>query len=74
MEYDEILEKVREDVSFESLSLLGEAAHRAQKESGAPRTYAAMWRQYKRRVLLAMSSQAFAQLVSSVFPSTLPAS
>ncbi|KIY70972.1 general substrate transporter [Cylindrobasidium torrendii FP15055 ss-10] len=30
--------------------------------SGEPRTYLAMWRKYKRRVLLAMSSQAFAQL------------
>ncbi|KAH8835272.1 hypothetical protein DL96DRAFT_1666119 [Flagelloscypha sp. PMI_526] len=34
------------------------------KASGAARSYYQMWRQYKRRVLLAMSSQAFAQLVS----------
>ncbi|KIY51546.1 general substrate transporter [Fistulina hepatica ATCC 64428] len=33
-----------------------------ERESGEGRTYAAMWRRYKRRVLLAMSSQAFAQL------------
>ena len=34
-----------------------------QRESGEGRTYEAMWRRYKRRILLAMSSQAFAQLV-----------
>ena len=34
-----------------------------QRESGEARTYGAMWRRYKRRILLAMSSQAFAQLV-----------
>ncbi|KAI1793853.1 general substrate transporter [Ganoderma leucocontextum] len=34
-----------------------------ERESGEGRTYANMWRRYKRRVLLAMSSQAFAQLV-----------
>lgn len=39
----------------------------SQKASGAPRTYLAMWKQYKRRVLLAMSSQAFAQLVCQAF-------
>ncbi|KAI0931890.1 hypothetical protein AcW2_000667 [Taiwanofungus camphoratus] len=33
-----------------------------ERESGEGRTYAMMWRKYKRRVLLAMSSQAFAQL------------
>lgn len=36
----------------------------AERESGEARSYAVMWRRYKRRVLLAMSSQAFAQLVS----------
>lgn len=35
-----------------------------QRELGEGRSYAVMWRKYKRRVLLAMSSQAFAQLVS----------
>jgi len=34
----------------------------AERESGEGRTYAVMWKRYKRRVLLAMSSQAFAQL------------
>ncbi|KAF8269317.1 general substrate transporter [Lactarius quietus] len=34
----------------------------AERESGEGRTYAAMWRKYQRRILLAMSSQAFAQL------------
>lgn len=37
---------------------------KGQRNSGEARTYAMMWRKYKRRVLLAMSSQAFAQLVS----------
>ncbi|PBK77440.1 general substrate transporter [Armillaria solidipes] len=34
-----------------------------ERASGEARSYAVMWRRYKRRVLLAMSSQAFAQLV-----------
>ncbi|KAI0756710.1 general substrate transporter [Daedaleopsis nitida] len=33
-----------------------------ERESDEGRTYASMWKRYKRRVLLAMSSQAFAQL------------
>ncbi|KAJ3568361.1 hypothetical protein NP233_g5761 [Leucocoprinus birnbaumii] len=33
-----------------------------ERESGGDRTYAMMWKRYKQRVLLAMSSQAFAQL------------
>ncbi|EKM79711.1 hypothetical protein AGABI1DRAFT_121016 [Agaricus bisporus var. burnettii JB137-S8] len=33
-----------------------------ERESGVERTYRMMWRKYKQRVLLAMSSQAFAQL------------
>ncbi|RXW15327.1 hypothetical protein EST38_g10527 [Candolleomyces aberdarensis] len=33
-----------------------------ERESGGDRTYAGMWKRYKRRVLLAMSSLAFAQL------------
>jgi hypothetical protein len=36
----------------------------SQRELGEGRSYAVMWKKYKRRVLLAMSSQAFAQLVS----------
>jgi hypothetical protein len=36
-----------------------------QRSSGEARSYAVMWRKYKRRVLLAMSSQAFAQLVGT---------
>jgi len=35
---------------------------REDRESGEARSYTTMWRKYKRRVLLAMSSQAFAQL------------
>jgi MFS family permease len=34
----------------------------SERESGEARTYEAMWRRYQRRILLAMSSQAFAQL------------
>ncbi|KAN0100527.1 General substrate transporter [Tylopilus felleus] len=34
----------------------------SERELGEGRGYATMWRKYKRRVLLAMSSQAFAQL------------
>ena len=37
-----------------------------KRESGEGRTYANMWKRYKKRVLLAMSSQAFAQLVSVI--------
>ena len=37
-----------------------------QRELGEGRSYATMWRKYKRRVLLAMSSQAFAQLVRTL--------
>ncbi|KAI0274743.1 general substrate transporter [Gloeopeniophorella convolvens] len=33
-----------------------------ERENGEDRTYEAMWKRYKRRILLAMSSQAFAQL------------
>ncbi|KAJ7456735.1 hypothetical protein B0H11DRAFT_2243903 [Mycena galericulata] len=33
-----------------------------ERNSGKGRSYAMMWRRYKRRILLAMSSQAFAQL------------
>jgi len=33
-----------------------------ERESGEGRSYQTMWKKYKRRVLLAMSSQAFAQL------------
>ena len=64
-EFREIKEKVISEVSLlvvpiepqlNPLSLI-------QRELGEGRSYATMWRKYKRRVLLAMSSQAFAQLV-----------
>ncbi|KAJ7075823.1 general substrate transporter [Mycena belliarum] len=42
----------------------------AERNSGDGRSYAMMWRRYKRRILLAMSSQAFAQLVSGLPPSS----
>ena len=38
-----------------------------QRESGEGRTYEVMWKKYQRRILLAMSSQAFAQLVRTRF-------
>lgn len=38
-----------------------------QRESGEGRSYRQMWKKYKRRVLLAMSSLAFAQLASNIF-------
>ncbi|KAH0838220.1 general substrate transporter [Lanmaoa asiatica] len=44
----------------------------SERELGEGRAYSTMWRKYKRRVLLAMSSQAFAQLVRRSFqPSTM---
>ncbi|KAI6008279.1 general substrate transporter [Pisolithus orientalis] len=45
-EFQEIKDKVMEEVN----------------QRGESRSYATMWKRYKRRVLLAMSSQAFAQL------------
>ena len=42
----------------------------AQRRTGEARSYAVMWRKYKRRVLLAMSSQAFAQLVCACHASS----
>ncbi|KAL0565185.1 hypothetical protein V5O48_016847 [Marasmius crinis-equi] len=39
-----------------------EIKDKVMEERGQPRSYAVMWQKYKRRVLLAMSSQAFAQL------------
>ncbi|KAG5647625.1 hypothetical protein DXG03_008978 [Asterophora parasitica] len=38
---------------------------REERDSGEGRSYRVMWKKYKRRVLLAMSSQAFAQLRES---------
>ena len=40
-----------------------------KRELGEGRSYKVMWNKYSRRVLLAMSSQAFAQLVSKCPPS-----
>ncbi|KIO08375.1 hypothetical protein M404DRAFT_22951 [Pisolithus tinctorius Marx 270] len=39
-----------------------EIKDKVMEERGESRSYATMWKRYKRRVLLAMSSQAFAQL------------
>ena len=61
-EFNEIKQRVIADVRI----FFNEATARTkclQRESGEDRTYGAMWRRYQRRILLAMSSQAFAQLV-----------
>ena len=64
-EFEEIKERVMFDVG-NLLSACGVrfADDRVKRESGEGRSYTVMWKRYKRRVLLAMSSQAFAQLVS----------
>ena len=63
-EYTEIKERVMFEVGKLFLKCTLVLLTRPQRESGEGRTYAVMWKRYKRRVLLAMSSQAFAQLVS----------
>ena len=67
-EFREIKERVIAEVLFFS-GLVRTVSHTEfpQRESGEARTYTAMWRRYKRRILLAMSSQAFAQLVCNFF-------
>ena len=69
-EFQEIKGKVREDVSMTTFSLTFSVLNSAKRESGEDRSYRMMWRKYKRRVLLAMSSQAFAQLVRLFFHTT----
>lgn len=64
-EFQEIKDRVIYEVRYVS-GHSADCAHATQRESGEGRTYAVMWKRYKKRVLLAMSSQAFAQLVSSV--------
>ena len=66
--YQEIKDKVREDVCIFHLSeSMTPFDNYLQRESGEARSYRQMWYKYKRRVLLAMSSQAFAQLASNIF-------
>lgn len=68
-EFREIKDKVFEDVGCSRLVkefCIDEDVFVTQRESGEARSYMMMWRKYKRRVLLAMSSQAFAQLVRHV--------
>ena len=66
--YREIKENVREDVCIShilrSTTPINIISH--QRESGEGRSYRQMWKKYKRRVLLAMSSLAFAQLASNI--------
>ena len=66
-EFREIKDRVNFDVSVFFLALwmlLDAETFPVQRASGEARSYKVMWDRYKRRVLLAMSSQAFAQLVS----------
>ena len=65
-EFQEIKDKVMYEVSVESYGHYQASYHVGQRELGEGRSYATMWRKYKRRVLLAMSSQAFAQLVRTL--------
>jgi hypothetical protein len=64
-EFQEIKGRVNFDVSIFLVLwlLLDDKAFLLQRASGEARSYKVMWDRYKRRVLLAMSSQAFAQLV-----------
>ena len=65
-EFREIKDRVNFDVSVFLVlwMLLDTETFPVQRASGEARSYKVMWDRYKRRVLLAMSSQAFAQLVS----------
>jgi hypothetical protein len=65
--YQEIRDKVREDVCIYRVltSTTPFINTFCQRESGEGRSYRQMWYKYKRRVLLAMSSLAFAQLASN---------
>jgi hypothetical protein len=65
-EFREIKERVISEVASFSSGVATHATFR-QRESGEGRTYESMWRRYQRRILLAMSSQAFAQLVRYPF-------
>lgn len=66
--YQEIKDKVREVVCISHVSKSTTPLNNlSQRESGEGRSYRQMWRKYKRRVLLAMSSLAFAQLASNIF-------
>ncbi|KAG6381081.1 general substrate transporter [Boletus reticuloceps] len=63
-EFQEIKEKVVTEVSVPIIMpVCITTQFCVQRELGEGRGYSTMWRKYKRRVLLAMSSQAFAQLV-----------
>ena len=71
-EFREIKDRVMFDVSLSShCNDLNLYAVVSQRQSGEARSYEAMWHRYKRRVILAMSSQAFAQLVSICKPVSL---
>lgn len=64
-EFQEIKDRVTFDVSYNWFpARCGTLRFPFQRASGEARSYKVMWERYRRRVLLAMSSQAFAQLVS----------
>ena len=65
--YQEIKDKVREVVCISHVSESTTPLNIHQRESGEGRSYRQMWKKYKRRVLLAMSSLAFAQLARNIF-------
>lgn len=62
LEYKEIRDAVLLDVGPARLSDKKLEAH--TKRAVGDRSYTALWRRYKARVMIAMSSQMFAQLVS----------
>ena len=65
-EFKEIKDNVVFEVSYFKIS--GEnIISFSQRRKGQVRTYTLMWERYKLRVLLSMSAQAFAQLVSANF-------
>jgi hypothetical protein len=66
-EYKEIRDAVLADVGH---GFWGVSAH-SQRAVG-DRSYKALWRRYRARVMIAMSSQMFAQLVRLSISSTLP--
>ena len=66
-EFKEIRDRVQLEVRFIMTGPIKSGLSIAfQRDSGEARSYAVMWRKYQKRVLLAMSSQAFAQLVSFI--------
>lgn len=69
-EFKEIKDKVQEEVRLANEFIISSSYSYVlfiKRDSGEVRSYHSMWKKYQRRVLLAMSSQAFAQLVRHYF-------